>query len=66
MEFKKVTKEDFYYYLKNLDAIHTVDDSKGYPYSGSFTLRGNREIIAKKVPADNNGFTFCYFIKQNK
>jgi hypothetical protein len=66
MEFKKVTKEEFYFYLQNLDAIHTVDDSKGFPYGGFYTLRGSREIIAKKVPADKNGFNYYYYIKQNK
>jgi len=62
---KEVTKEEYYNSFMNLDAILTVDDSKGYPYSAKWSLRGKREIIAKSEPIDKRGNEYKYFIKNN-
>jgi len=64
MEFKKVTKQQYYDSFMNLDAIHTVDNSKGYPYGSIWNLRGKREIIAKSIPTDKTGNNYDYFIKK--
>jgi len=65
MSFKKVNKKEYYDSFKNLDAILTVDTSKGYPYGSIWNLRGkgNRDVIAKSIPADKSGNNFDYFIK---
>jgi len=63
MAFKKVSKEEYYNSFMNLDAVHTVDDSKGYPYGSIWNLRGKRDVIAKSIPTDKRGYNFDYFIK---
>lgn len=61
---KEVTKEQYYDSFKNLDAIHIIDDSKGYPYSSNWALRNNqRVIIARSEPIDKFGNEYKYFIK---
>lgn len=62
---KKVTKEEYWNSFKDLDAVHTVNDTKGYPYISEWRLRGKIEIIAKSVPTDKLDINREYFIKAN-
>lgn len=62
---KEVTKEEYHNYFMNLDAVLTVDDSKGYPYGSKWSLRGRSEVIAKSEPIDKTGNEHKYFIKNN-
>lgn len=64
MEFQKVTKEIYYNSFTNLDAVHTVEDAKGYPYGSTWRLRGKMEVIAKAEPTDKTGNNYDYFIKK--
>lgn len=62
---KEVTKQEYYDSFMNLDAIHHVDDSKGYPYASNWTLRNNsRVIIARSEPTNKQGTENKYFIKE--